>query len=122
MELKTAKPILAITPPTETGNLDLLENIKLDLDIHCTPKEKGFGSRTLGLSNDDLMKLLKDRLDKLDTSILDNEYEEAEELRTRINECTKGIIFLIILGVARMGWDSQDCIVYIEDGFLKKRF
>ena len=95
MEVKTAKPILVITPPP--GNLDSLENIKLDFDIHCRPKEKGFGSRTLGLLNDDIindiMKLLKD---KLDISIRDKDHEEAEELQTRIDECTKGIIFLII--------------------------
>ena len=35
MEVKTAKPILAITPPTETENVDSLE---IDWDIRrCTP-------------------------------------------------------------------------------------
>ena len=49
MPVKTEKPIPAITPPPQ----DSLESIELDLDIHCAPKEKGLGSRTGGLFNDE---------------------------------------------------------------------
>ena len=41
MVVPTEKPILAITPPPQTGILDSLENIELDLDVHCTNPLKG---------------------------------------------------------------------------------
>ena len=75
MEVKTEKTILAITPPTETENVDSLE---IDWDIRrCTP----------------MMNLLKERLVMYEH---DKDYEKAGEIQTKIDECTKGIISLIV--------------------------
>ena len=72
MEVKTAKPTLAITPPTETKNVDSLE---IDWDIRrCTP----------------MMNLLKERLVMYEH---DKDYEKAGDIQTKIDKCTKGITF-----------------------------
>ena len=76
MEIKTAKPIQSITPPPETDTVDSFESIAWDVS-RCTP----------------MMNLLKERLVMYKH---DKDYEKAGEIQTKINECTKGIIFLIV--------------------------
>ena len=77
MEIKTAKPIQSFTPPPETDNVDSFK-LSIGWDVsRCTP----------------MMNLLKERLVMYKH---DKDYEKAGEIQTKIDECTKGIISLIV--------------------------